>query len=327
MKLVTGHGGRACLVTYSLLHGVTASAIRQQTGHANLQSMLPYDRISLAAEKVLQDCLAGKERAVKDTLLMKGRSPPESPTKLIARTNKKKREGGPSKTVVGVNTSTEREVVTIDDDDEEDKKMRPIKVQDGADHDVVMAPSSGSNSFSTDEVLKALSLQKKENEELRAKMDEVLVYHRQQAIAMAQVPPPSAPPAAHMPPPNFVSPSSQGVPLQQPGNGWHQYPPSHPNVTPNGPYGPTGSSQPFAMQGESGFPFHAGAHHPYGTDISRHRMNQAQIYAGGAPGVYPQQGSVVGGGRNGHSLGTEADDRANDEKANGRYSFTLCVIS
>ena len=59
-------------------------------------------------------------------------------------------------------------------------------------------------------------------------------------------------------------------------------------------------------------------------------MNQAQIYAGGAPGVYPQQGSVVGGGRNGHSRGTEADDdRAkNDEKDNGRYTFALqCAIS
>ena len=142
MKLVTGHGGRACLVTYSLLNGVTASAIRQQTGHANLQSMLPYDRISLDAEKVLQDCLAGKgrhregetgmeerkSRAVKNTLLMKGRSPPASPTKLEKRTNKKKRGGVLAKGSFGVTTSTARELVVIDDSDEEGIKMRPIKV-------------------------------------------------------------------------------------------------------------------------------------------------------------------------------------------------------
>ena len=62
MQLVTGHGGRACLVTYSLLRGVTSTAVMAQTGHANVLSMQPYTRLSAENEKTLQDCLAGKFR-------------------------------------------------------------------------------------------------------------------------------------------------------------------------------------------------------------------------------------------------------------------------
>ena len=152
LKKVTGHGGRACLVTYSLLNGVTSSAVRQQTGHANVQSMLPYDRMSMEAEKVLQDALSGKirdvngntinelrkERAVKKKLLVKGRFPPESPCKVHQRCSKKKKEGRIPATVHGI-TSAANNLIVIDEEEEDnDKKMRPIK-QD-ADHDVVTAP-------------------------------------------------------------------------------------------------------------------------------------------------------------------------------------------
>ena len=49
MRKVTGHGGRACLVTYLLLNGVTSLAVRQQTGHTNLHSMMPYNCLSAEA--------------------------------------------------------------------------------------------------------------------------------------------------------------------------------------------------------------------------------------------------------------------------------------
>ena len=62
MKQVTGHGGHACHVTYSLLHGITAAAIMQQTGHASVTSMQPYARMSVDSDKFMQDVLAGHFR-------------------------------------------------------------------------------------------------------------------------------------------------------------------------------------------------------------------------------------------------------------------------
>ena len=62
MKRVTGHGGRACHVTYALLNGVTSAAIMQQTGHASVTSMQPYARMSAESEKIMQDVLAGSRR-------------------------------------------------------------------------------------------------------------------------------------------------------------------------------------------------------------------------------------------------------------------------
>ena len=65
---VTGHGGRACLITYSLLHGVTAAAIMQQTRHATVMSMAPYSRQNEEASQVFQDVLAGNYRKKPPTL-------------------------------------------------------------------------------------------------------------------------------------------------------------------------------------------------------------------------------------------------------------------
>ena len=57
--LVTGHGGRACLVTYSLGNGVTSRAVMQQTRHMNESGLQPYKRVDPYTDAVFQDVLDG----------------------------------------------------------------------------------------------------------------------------------------------------------------------------------------------------------------------------------------------------------------------------
>ena len=56
---VTAHGGRACLITYSLAHAVTVKAICQQTRHKNESGMQPYRRLDEHSHKIFQDVLQG----------------------------------------------------------------------------------------------------------------------------------------------------------------------------------------------------------------------------------------------------------------------------
>ena len=74
---VTGHGGRACLVTYSLANGVTSMAVMQQTRHLNERGLQPYKRVDPYTETVFQNVLDsvflkdGKEKKKLDSKLMK----------------------------------------------------------------------------------------------------------------------------------------------------------------------------------------------------------------------------------------------------------------
>ena len=56
---ITAHGGRACLVTYSLAHGVTTRALMQQTRHMNESGLIPYKRVDHCTAAVFQDVLDG----------------------------------------------------------------------------------------------------------------------------------------------------------------------------------------------------------------------------------------------------------------------------
>ena len=56
---ITAHGGRACLVTYSLAHGVTARAVMQQTRHMNESGLIPYKRVDPCTQAVFQNVLDG----------------------------------------------------------------------------------------------------------------------------------------------------------------------------------------------------------------------------------------------------------------------------
>ena len=58
-KDVTAHGGRACLVTYALAHGVTTRAVMQQTRHMNESGLTPYKRVDPCTEAVFQNVLDG----------------------------------------------------------------------------------------------------------------------------------------------------------------------------------------------------------------------------------------------------------------------------
>ena len=58
-KEITAHGGRACLVTYSLAHGVTTRALMQQTRHMNESGLTPYKRVDHCTEAVFQTVLDG----------------------------------------------------------------------------------------------------------------------------------------------------------------------------------------------------------------------------------------------------------------------------
>ena len=58
-KDITAHGGRACLVTYSLAHGVTSRAVMQQTRHMNESGLIPYKRMDPCTEAVFQDVVDG----------------------------------------------------------------------------------------------------------------------------------------------------------------------------------------------------------------------------------------------------------------------------
>ena len=56
---ITAHGGRACLITYSLAHAVNVKAICQQTRHKNESGMRPYRRLDEHSHKLFQDVLNG----------------------------------------------------------------------------------------------------------------------------------------------------------------------------------------------------------------------------------------------------------------------------
>ena len=56
---ITAHGGRACLVTYSLAHGVTARVVMQQTRHMNESGLFPYKRVDPCTQAVFQNLLDG----------------------------------------------------------------------------------------------------------------------------------------------------------------------------------------------------------------------------------------------------------------------------
>ena len=56
---VTRHGGRACLVTYSLGNGVTAMAVMQQTRYMNESGLQSYKRVDPYTDAVFQDVLDG----------------------------------------------------------------------------------------------------------------------------------------------------------------------------------------------------------------------------------------------------------------------------
>ena len=121
LKAVTAHSGRACFVTESLLHRVTAAAIVAQTGHTNKGSMRPYARLSAEAEKILQDVIAGKHRHMSPPKQARRTSPsvevkpgreiaakatrlPQSPSKLGLREAKKMR----SAEVIEISSDKER---------------------------------------------------------------------------------------------------------------------------------------------------------------------------------------------------------------------------
>ena len=185
MKAVTAHGGRTCFVTANKLHGVTTAAIRAQTGHANEQSMAPYNRTSAEAEKVLQDVIAGKHRRQRSPTPVKKSSrggkdvvvgrlkadKPESPSKLGLRQAKKAKSNG-RKVSNGV-------IEVQDSDDEISAVFDPMRIKkEGKCEDVVEVKVVGVKNVGKMEVLqKQIDEQRKEAEELKKKIN-ALVHER-----------------------------------------------------------------------------------------------------------------------------------------------------
>lgn len=212
MKKVTGHGGRACLVTYSLLHGVTSAAIMQQTGHASMQSMQPYARNSVESEKVMQDVLAGVFVKKKKAASLIRNAGPEEKVSQNAKTGldlssdedrpapKKKKCGEKKVEVIAVeDSSSSGEDVEIKMEDEgiggeeESKEVKRI-----------------TNLEESMERLRALvDSQQKETSEIIGKLDQVLAAR-------------SAATGINPPPRNFVAQPS--IPSYQPfGNVPHHF--------------------------------------------------------------------------------------------------------
>ena len=180
LKVVTGHGGRACFVTESLLHGVTTAAIVGQTGHANEQSMRPYARTSAEAERVLQDVIAGMHRLLPKLArptsqctkqqVTNGRKAlggkpdrlPGSPTKIGLRDAKK------AKTVAS--SCAKQSAIEIIDSDEEKGKVKVEEEEGGR-----KGKGGGEAEVAAvEELKKQLEEQRKESAELKQKLDKVL---------------------------------------------------------------------------------------------------------------------------------------------------------
>ena len=314
MQKVTGYAGRACLVTYSLLQGVTSAAIRQQTGHANVRSMAPYDRISAEAEATLQDVLSRKVMPHDVSSMKKAlhHSPPESPVKLNERASKKgkkEKDSGGGEERKGRNNEGSKEdeedliqktheLVVIDDDkkgEREDMK-KTIKVEQGRTEEVDKEM----------EGLRAkIAEQEKLNEKLQATIDQVLASrHQQETVGASQHPPvymhPSvAPPATLQENPwnasAYLGPGGYGFSSSVP-EGVH----GGNRIFPPHPYPPASVSYP---------------------PQSAHPLNQGQAFAGQHPGMpytHPQYLPA-------HKNNREGTHAANNKEGKHWYTFAVQV--
>ena len=178
LKKVTGHGGRACLVTYSLLHGVTSAAIMAQTGHANVGSMQPYARLSVESEKFMQDVLAGYHgRNAKKIRRKRGKGGALKPSRFdddsseesyssssedIRLSKRRRRERKGRERPEPVKSS--QEIITVDDSSEDAVRM---KCEDGNKRMEELEKSMKEPKACVDE-------QQKERSELIMKLDQVL---------------------------------------------------------------------------------------------------------------------------------------------------------
>ena len=332
MKRVTGYAGRACLVTYSLLQGVTSAAIRQQTGHANVRSMIPYDRISAEAESVLQDVLSRKVQPYDVSTMKRAvhHSPPESPVKLnkrVAKKGKKEKDpiggnqtpkgekekdlsGGEGKKEKNTEKFTEEEdlvqkthheLVVID---EEDDMKKNVKVEQGGreEEDDCKVVDKEMESLRA-----KIAQQEKLNERLQATIDEVLASRTQQEAVVSSQHPPAYMHASGAPPATLQ---------ENPWNPGYLVPGGYSFASPV-PEGVHGGNRIFPPH------LYPSASVPY-PPHSVHPLNQGQAFAGQHPGMpytHPQYPPA-------HENNREGTSSANDKEGKRGYTFAVqCALS
>ena len=224
---VTGHAGRACLITYSLSNGVTPRAVMQQSRHRSVLSMQPYDRQSQHGDTIFQDVLAGKHRKKtthpKDPLPIQviDTSVSTFQSSEFSTNQKKKRESETPQDNVPIAKKKKNCEVVCDDDDDDDDDV------DDDDDDVEQACDSALQ-----------NLLKKQSKQLSKQQAEIVLLKTQQLPYQY----PHLPPSYFAPPQPPVLPYYHPSPYQHRSTPYHhpsapyQHPPTPPYQHPPSPY-------------------------------------------------------------------------------------------